>query len=143
MARDAERRARDARGTELEATGIHIRGAVAARAVAVESADREVIARGADDGDVGEGRRHRRTVTGETPAHALVRAGDGIHRIVARGGMALGARRRGRNVVRGLGVTGLVGREDGRGGVTAVTVAGGRVELIQRRWTGVSGRGRG
>src|SRR5205814_10580534 len=49
-----------------------------ARAVAVEAAERKVVARVGDDRDVGEGLRHRRTVAGEAPRHALVGAGDGI-----------------------------------------------------------------
>src|SRR5256885_12578187 len=42
--------------------------------------------------------------------------------VIAHRGVALGAGRRGRNVVRGLGVTGLVGREGGRCRVAAVAV---------------------
>src|SRR5260370_315871 len=84
---DREGRSGDARGTELEATGIHIRRAVAARAVAIETADREVIAGRADQGDVEE-RPDRRTVTGEAAGDALVRAGDGGQRIAAGGGVA-------------------------------------------------------
>src|SRR6202035_4028001 len=94
---DRERRSRDARRPELEATGVHIGRGVAARAVAVESADRDVIASGpADDRDRVAGwrsgeRPRARAVTGEAPAHALVRAGDGVERVVARGGVALRA----------------------------------------------------
>src|SRR5439155_5332924 len=93
VACDAERGTRDARGAELEAARIHIGRGVAARAVAVEAADRHVVARVGDEGDVGEGRGDRRTVTGETPGDALVRAGDGVGRVVARGGVGTGGGR--------------------------------------------------
>src|SRR6202043_813780 len=86
MTGDRERRNADARRTDMEATRIHIAGGVAARAVAVERAERDVIARVADNLDVGKGPGDRRTVTGETPAHALVRAGDRVGRVIARGG---------------------------------------------------------
>src|SRR6266478_6575580 len=143
MARNTQRRARDARGTELEATGIHIRGAVAARAVAIERADREVIARRADHSNVDEG-PDRGTVTGQTPGDALVRAADRVEREVARGGVALRARCSGRNVIGGLAGSGHIGREGRRGGMAATAVASGwmlRVECA--RGARVAGRGAG
>src|SRR5205807_6231436 len=84
---------RSARAAELEAARAHVRGAVTARAVAVEGAERKVVARVGDEGDVGEGRRHRRAVAGEAPRHALVRPGDRVRREVDRGGVELPARR--------------------------------------------------
>src|SRR6202030_4364091 len=111
VAGDGECRSREARRAELEATGVHIRRGVTARAVAVETADREVIAGRADDRDVGEGPGDRRTVASETPGHALVCAGDRVSRVIACGRMALGAGRRGWNVVRWLAAAGLVGDE--------------------------------
>src|SRR5438874_10040029 len=47
-----------------------------ARAVAIEAADRHVVAGVADDRDVGKGPGDHRTVTGEAPGHTLVGAGD-------------------------------------------------------------------
>jgi len=145
VAGDAERRSTDARRTDAEATGVHVRGAVAARAVAIQAPDRKVIARCGHDRDVGEGLRHRRTVAGEAPGHALVRAGDGVEREVARGRVALGAGRSGRNVIRRLaGRRQQVGRERGRRDVAVAAVAGGRMLRIQGGVrTGVSRRGRG
>src|SRR5437660_367590 len=113
-----------------------------ARAVAVEAAERKVVARVGDDRDVGEGLRHRRTVAGEAPRHALVGAGDGVGRVVARGGVALGARRAGRDVIRGLRVTGLIGREGRRRRMAAVAVAGRRVCFVEGLRTGISPGGR-
>src|SRR5437763_504608 len=91
------RRTGEARRAELEAARIDVARRVTARAVAVEGAERNVVARVGDEGDVGEGRRHRRAVAGEAPRHALVGAGDGVGRVVARGGVALRARRGGWN----------------------------------------------
>src|SRR5204863_825162 len=102
-------------GAELTAPSIVLRRGVPAAAVAIEVADRDVIAGVADQGDVDEG-PDRGTVTGETPAHTLVRAGDGIEREVARGGVALRARRVGRNVIRRRGGGGEHIRCEGRGG---------------------------
>src|SRR6202521_1807557 len=96
---EGEGRIRDAPRAEPEATRIHVARAVTARAVAVEGLDRDVIAGCGDDGDI-KSRGHRRTVTGETPGDALVRAGDRVGFVVARRRVALRARRIGRNVVR-------------------------------------------
>ena len=145
VAGDAERRSTDTRRTDTEAPGVHVRGAVAARAVAIHAADRKVIARCGHDRDVGKGLRHRRTVAGEAPGHALVGAGDGVEREVARRRVALGAGRSGRNVIRRLaGGRQQVGRERGRRDVAVAAVAGGRMLRIQGGVrTGVSRRGRG
>src|SRR5215469_14613802 len=54
---DVERWAREvtaAPGTDLEAAGVDVRRGVAPGAIAVEGADRDVISRCRDDGDVGE-----------------------------------------------------------------------------------------
>src|SRR5206468_5829898 len=103
---------------------------VTARAVAVEGTERNVVARVGDEGDVGEGRRHRRAVAGEAPRHALVGAGDRVGRVVARGGVALRAWRSGGNVIGRLGGRRHVRHEGRSRGVTAVAVAGGRVHLV-------------
>ena len=104
--------------------------------------DRDVVARGADDGDVGEGRRDRGSVTAQALRHPLVGAGDGVERVVARGGVALRARRTGRDVVRGLAGTGDVAGEGRRGGVAAAAVATRRMLGIERRGgTRVAGGG--
>src|SRR6516164_517968 len=71
VAGDAEGRGADARRTDVEAAGVDVGGRVAARAVAVERAVREVIARCGDDGDRVTGRRSgertgARSVAGET-----------------------------------------------------------------------------
>src|SRR5437763_13598957 len=113
-----------------------------ARAVAVEAAEREVVARVGDEGDVDERGVRRRAVAGEAARHALVGAGDGVERVVTRGRVALGARRAGRNVIRRLGVTGLIGREGRRRRVTAVAVSGGGVRLVESLRTGISPGGR-
>src|SRR6184192_4582898 len=103
-----ERRTRDARRAELEAPRIDVARRVTARAVAIEAAERNVVARIGDEGDVGEGRRHRRAVAGEAPRHALVGPGDRVGRVVARGGVALRARGGGWNVIGRLRATGLI-----------------------------------
>src|SRR5437879_940656 len=113
-----------------------------ARAVAVEAAERKVVARVGDEGDVGEGRRHRRAVAGEAPGHALVRPGDRVGRVVARGGMALRARRGGWNVIGRLGGLRHVRREGRCRSVTAVAVAGDGVHLVEGLRTGISPGGR-
>src|SRR5439155_1739864 len=137
-----ERRSGQARAAELEATRAHVRGAVTARAVAVEGGEGDVVGRGGDEGDVGEGRRHRRAVAGEASRHALVGPGDRVGRVVARGGVALRARRGGRNVIGRLGGRRHVRREGRCRGVTAVAVAGGRVHLVEGLRTGRSPGGR-
>jgi len=96
----AQRRAGNAGAAEPEAARIDIGRRVAAGAVAVERADRDMVARRAHDGDVGEGRGYGGGVTGEALGHALVRAGHGVERVVAGRGVALRARRTGRDVVR-------------------------------------------
>ena len=97
---------------------------VAARAVAVEIADRHVVGAGrAHDRDVGPASGRRWSVAAQAVGHALVRAGHRVKRIVARRGMALRARRVGRDMVGGLGVAGLVGRERRRRGVAAAAIA--------------------
>src|SRR5215472_8869130 len=59
----------------------------------------------------------------------------GVHGVVARGGVTLGARRIRRNVIGRLGAAAVLVRVEGRGGrVTAVAVTRGRVALV------VSGR---
>src|SRR5205823_6632905 len=131
VARDAERGTGDVRRAELEAAGIHIRRAVAARAVAIRAADRNVIAGRGDYGDVDEG-PDRGTVTGETPAHTLVRAGDGVEREVARGGVALRAHGGRWDVIgrlRGCGEQ--IRCESGCGHVAVAAVATGRVLRIE------------
>src|SRR5215471_8628961 len=105
VAGGVERRGVDVRRAELEATGGHVAGRVTARAAAIEATDRDVVVtRPADDRDrVGRWRSGKRsspcTVTGEAARHALVYAGHRVHRIVTRGGMALGTGSRGRDVV--------------------------------------------
>src|SRR5205823_9517839 len=102
MAGDGECGTRDVRGAELETTGVHILGAVTARTVAVEAANRDVIGGGPDDRDVGEGPGDGRAVAGEAARHALVRAGGRVGGVVARGGVAGRARRGSRDTIRGL-----------------------------------------
>src|SRR5438067_5680633 len=131
-----ERRTRDARRAELEAARIDVARGVAARAVAVEAAERNVVARIGDEGDVAERSVHRRAVAGEAARHALVGAGDRVERVVARGGVALRAGRAGRDMVRRLGASGLIGGKDGGGGVAAgAAVARGWMGLVERRRT--------
>src|ERR1700747_764750 len=67
-------------------------------------------------------------MTAQTAGHALVRAGHRVDRVVARGGVALRTGRIRRNMVRGLAD---VAREGGRGRVTAVAVARGRMALVE------------
>src|SRR5215469_792121 len=123
-----ERRSRNVRRADVEAARVHVGRGVAARAVAVEAPERDVIARVRDDGDVGEGRRDARAVTGEAPGDALVRTGDRVRRVVTRRGVALAAGGRRRDVVRRLGGgAALVGRERRRGAVTAGAVTARRV----------------
>src|SRR5260370_908808 len=141
VARDAERGTRDARGAELEAADVQIGGAVTARAVAVEAADRHVITRGADQGDVDEG-PDRRAVTGEAAGHALVRARDGVERVITRGRVALRALGAGRNVVRGFAAWGHVAEKRRCRGMAADAVARGRMDRVPRGRAGIAGRGR-
>src|SRR3984893_11864342 len=136
MARSVERGIRDARRARADPEAVpsrsHVTGGVTARTVAVEAADRDVIAGRRDHGDVEEGRVHRRAVTAEAPGDALVRAGGGVEHVVARGRVALTVRRRGRNVLRGQGAGGLIFGK-GRGGrVAADAVAAGRMLGIER-----------
>src|SRR5205814_10480852 len=110
---------REVRGAEVATTGVHILGAVTARAVAIEAADRDVIGGRRDRGDVEERRVHRRAVTGQAPGHTLVRAGGRVEPVVARGRVALRARRTGRNVLRGQGGARVVGDNVMARGATA------------------------
>src|SRR5689334_5256365 len=98
MAGDGERRRIDTRCAEPEPARIDIGGAVAARAIAVERPDRDVVARESGDRNRVAGRRSgegsgARSVAGETAAHALVDPGDRVDRVVAGGGVALGTGR--------------------------------------------------
>ena len=72
--------------------------------------------------------------------HALVRAGHGVEGVVVRRGVALRARRVGRNVIRGLGVAGLVAGKRRRRAMATAAIAGGGMELIERRRARVSCR---
>src|SRR5258708_6434090 len=134
MTGDRERGSADARATDLEAapSRSHVTRGVTARTVAVEAADRGVVAGRRDHGDVVELRVHRRAVTGEAPGDALMRAGGRVDREVARGRVALRARRGGRNVVGRLGAAArLIGGECRCRRVTAVAVTGGRMGLVE------------
>src|SRR5205807_10118081 len=115
---------------------------VPARAVAVEGGDRDVVAWVGGEGDVDEGGGHGGAVGGEAGRHGVVGGGDGVERVVARSGVALGARRAGRNVIRRLGVTGLIGHEGRRRRMAAVAVTGRRVHLVEGLRTGISPGGR-
>src|SRR4029077_3766167 len=125
VAGDAESRRIDARGAELEAADVDVGRRVAARAVAVERPDRDVVIR--QPGDRNRVARRRsgersgaRSVAGETTGHTLVDTGDGVDRVVARGGVALGTGGGGRDVVRRLASTAIeVAREGRCGRVTA------------------------
>src|ERR1700751_2158550 len=130
VGRDPRGRCIDARRAELEATGVDVGGRVAARAVAVEGPDRDVVARARDHGDVGEG-SDGRAVTRETAGYALMRARHRVERVVARGGVALCTGGGGRDVVRGLGTTCDVAREGRCRRVTAAAVTRGRVVLVE------------
>ena len=101
--RQRQRRDVDARGAELEAARVDVRGGMAARAVAVEAADRDVVARGRNDRDVGEGGRDRRRVAAQAVGHALVRAGDRVQRRSCPPWCGTARTARGRDVVGGLG----------------------------------------
>src|SRR4029077_3243314 len=138
----------DVRGAELEAADVDVGRRVAARAVAVEAADRDVVIRQPGDRNrvarwwSGE-RSGARSVAGETTSHALVNAGDRVDRVVARGGVALGTGRGCRDVVRGLARTAIEVAGEGRcRGVTAAALASRRVARIEcRRGTRVTGGG--
>jgi len=137
---DAQGRGRQTCRTELEPARIHVRGAVAARGIAVRRTDGEVTAaRPPDDRHRVAGRRsgersRARAVAGEAPGHALVRAGHRVDGEVARGGVALRAGRRGRNVIRRL-ARGRqqVRRESRRRDVTVAAITRGRVLRVERR----------
>src|SRR5262249_47407831 len=137
VAGGVERRCVDVRRAELEATGVHVAGRVTARAAAVEAADRDVVVtRPADDRDrvgrrwSGE-RSSPRTVTGETARHALVHAGHGVQRVVARGSMALRPRGRGGDVIGRLTrPTVEVAQEGGRRRMAAAAVTARRVTRV-------------
>jgi len=87
VAGDGERRRSGARRADKEAARVDVGSRVATRAVAVERADRNVVARARDHGDVGE-RTDRRAMAREAARHALVRAGHRVGRVDA-GGVAL------------------------------------------------------
>src|SRR5205085_5706206 len=81
VSRDRERRARGARAAELEAARAHVRGAVTARAVAVERSHGEVIGRRGGDREYGIGGDAEcpgdvRAMAAQTPADPLVNCGD-------------------------------------------------------------------
>src|SRR5262249_59373154 len=88
-----------------EATRVDVTGGVTAGAAAVEAADRDVVVtRPADDRyRVRRWRSGERSgacaVTGEAARHALVHAGDRVHREVTHGGVALRTRGGGRDVI--------------------------------------------
>src|SRR5215470_5503507 len=131
---DRERRSIDVCCAELEATGVDVGGRVTARAVAVEGADRDVVPRTRDHGDIRK-RTNRWTMAAQAASHALVYTGHRVQCVVTRGGMALGTGCRGRNVVRGLGVAGPIGGEGRRRRMAAVAVAGRRMVLVEGcRW---------
>jgi len=82
-------------------------------------------------------------VTGEAPGHALVGARDRVERVIAHGRVALGARRAGRNVIRGLGVAGLIAGKGRRGRVAGAALARGRMGLVVRGGARIPPGGRG
>jgi len=147
VAGDVERRSTDIRRTDMEATGIHVRSAVAARAVAVGAPDRDVIAaRPPHNRDRVAGRRSRersgaRAVAGEAARHPLMDSGDGVERPVARRRVALRAQRSGRNVVRRA-RRGWV-KEGGRVMAQTAISRGGVQAIERRRRTRVTGGGVG
>src|SRR5207248_10880335 len=101
---------------------------MAARAVAVEGGDRDVVARSRNDrehriGGNTEGPGDRRTVAAQARHHALVGAGGRVEGVAAGGGMALGAGRGGRNMIRRLSRLVQVGGEGRCRGVAAIAVA--------------------
>ena len=140
VAGDTQCWGRDAGVAELEAAGIHIRRRMAARTVAVEAADRDVIGRLADGRDVGE--RQRSAVTAEAGRHALVRAGDRIDRVVARPwyGTACTLRWSGMWFA-GFADCVISVANVGVRGMAAIAVAAGRMRLVERCRARVSGRG--
>jgi len=142
MAGDGECGIRDVRSAELETTGVHILGAVAARTVAVEAADRDVIGGGTDDRDVGEGPGDGRAVAGEAARHALVGTADRVGGVIARGGVALRTGRAGRNVIRGFAACGHVAEKSRYRSVTGRAIAIDRMKFVERGRTRVSGRSR-
>jgi len=119
----------DTRGADEEAAGVDVGCRVTARAIAVEAAERDVVAWGRNHRDVDE-RPDRRTVARQAAGHALVDAGNGVERVVARRRMALATRRRGRNVVRRF-ERGTGG--EGHGVVTLTAVPARRVLRVERR----------
>src|SRR4029077_18923850 len=133
VAGDAESRRIDARGAELEAADVDVGRRVATRAVTVERPDRDVVIR--QPGDRNRVARWRsgersgaRSMAGETTGHALVDTGHRVERVVARGGVALGAGRGGREVVRRLASTPIEVAGEGRcRRVTAAALASRRV----------------
>src|SRR6516165_11121540 len=88
-----------------------------------------MVARARNDRDVGKG-TDRRPVTGEAAGHALVDAGHRVERVVACGGVALGAGRRSRDVIGRFAPGADVACEGGRGRVAARAVAAGRVDRV-------------
>src|SRR4029077_11080476 len=123
------------RAAETLPRGLHVAGAMEARAVAVGAPDLEVAVAGpADDRDGVAGRRSRersgaRAVADRTAGHALVRAGDRVLREVASSGVALHAQPGGRNVVRRA----RHAVEEGRRVMALTAIARGGVQAIERR----------
>ncbi len=89
------------------------------RAIAIETADRNVVAGCRGDSDVGKGTGYSRAVAAEALNDTLVHSSDRVGRILTRGRMALGTRRVGRNVVCGP----QGGRRGKRAGVVTLAAA--------------------
>ena len=133
VARYAQRGTVDVGGPETEAARVDVGRAVAPGAVAIQAAERNVVAGRGGDLDVGKRAGHGRSVAAQAARHPLVSAGDRVGRVVARCRVALRARRRGRNVVRRLSAGSHIIREGGCRRMTAAAIAGGRMNGIERR----------
>src|SRR6516162_9150273 len=134
---DVKRRRIDVRRTELEAAGVDVGRGMAARAVAVEAADRNVVVTGPADDRYGVGRWRSgersgaRAMALQAARHALVDAGHRVACVVSRVLVALGTGCRSWDVVCRLAIAAIeVAREGGRGGMAAAAVAGGRVGRV-------------
>ncbi len=138
-----ERRVVDARRADIEAPGVHVGRGMAARTVAVEITDRNVIVGSRGDRDVGKRRGDGRPVAGHTARDALMCAGHRVEGIVTRCRVTLCAGGVRRDVVSGLAGAGHITGECGSGRVTAPAVSGGRMHRVEAgRRTRIS-RGRG
>ena len=143
MASHVECESGDVRGADVEAAWIDVRGRMAAGAIAIERADRDVIGARRRDRHVRKGGGNRGGMAAQAARDALVGTGDRVERIVAWSGMTLRAWRVGGYVIGGFGRVGNVRCERRSGRMTTYAVPRSRVGLVKGVRPRVPPRARG